>query len=101
MSNPFNNAVISLLFLDIDLLSHNPSKAQHNSQNSVDLYLYSSLLNSITLQDQARIRGISHHSCVSAWLRTMSSESLGLTLSAQEFMVVFRFWLSILCFLVP
>ena len=72
----------------------NPSKAQHIFQYSVDLHCYSSLLDYVTLQDQARIRGIFHHFCASAWLQAKGmSVPLGLTLPAHEFMVALWFWL--------
>ena len=54
-------------------------------QHFVDFHNFSILLSSLSLRDQARVRGISHHSCASAWLRVIPSESLGLTLSSQEF----------------
>ena len=60
-----------------------PSKAQSVFQHSVDLHHFSSLLDSCSLQDQARLRAISHHSCASAWLRAIPSEPLGLTLSCD------------------
>ena len=41
----------------------------------MDLYCYSSL-NSVPLHDQARIQGISHYSCASAWLQAIPSEPL-------------------------
>ena len=72
-----------------------PSKAQSVFQHSVDLYNFSTLLNSCTLRDQARVRGISHHPSASAWLRAIPSESLGLTLSGGEFVTALRYWLGI------
>ena len=72
-----------------------PSKAQSIFQHSMDLYRFSSLINSCSVQDQARFRAISHHSCASAWLQAIPSEPLGLTLSGQEFVVVLRYWLGI------
>ena len=69
-----------------------PSKAQSIFQHSLDFHNFSALLNSCSLHDQARIP---HHSCASAWLRAIPSESLGLTLSGQELVVALQYWLGI------
>ena len=61
------------------------SEAQRLYQFQLDTCQSSSLLSSCLLRDQARIRAISSHPCVSAWLRAIPSVSLGLTMSRQEF----------------
>ena len=72
-----------------------PSKAQSVFQHSVHLSHFSSLLDSCSVRDQARLHAISHHSCASAWLRAIPSEPLSLTLSEQEFVVALWYWLGI------
>ena len=61
----------------------------------VDLYCFSSLLDLCSVRDQARLRPIFRLFLASAWLRAIPSDPLGLTLSAQEFVVAFRYWLGI------
>ena len=78
--------------------SHHPSKTQSIFQYSVDHHHFSSLLNSSSLRDRARVRGVSHHSCASAWLWAIPSGLLGLTMSGHEFVVSLRYWLGISLF---
>ena len=71
------------------------SEAQRLYQFQLDTCQSSSLLSSCSLRDQARIRAISSHPCVSAWLRGIPSVSLGLTMSRQEFVCSLWYWLGI------
>ena len=62
-----------------------PACGQRVFQHKLDIARQTLLLNSLTIRDQARIRSISADPCTSSWLRAIPCDSLGLSMSSQEF----------------
>ena len=65
-----------------------PACGQHVFQHELDIAHQTLLLNSLTIRDQARIR-------TSSWLRAIPCDSLGLSMSSQEFVCSLQYWLGV------
>ena len=72
-----------------------PACGQRVFQRELDIARQTLLLNSLTIRDQARIHSISADPCTSSWLRVIPCDSLGLTMSSQEFVCFLRYWLGV------
>ena len=72
-----------------------PACGQRVFQHELDIVSQTLLLNSLTIQDQARICSISADPCTSSWLRAIPCDSLGLSMSSQEFVCSLRYWLGV------
>ena len=81
--------------LSLTMCASQLSEAQRIFQLHLNTCQFNSLLSSCSLRDQARIHAISSHTCASAWLRTIPSVSLGLTIFGQEFVCSLWYWLGI------
>ena len=72
-----------------------PACGQRVFQHELDIARQTLLLNSLTIRDQARIRSISADPCTSSWLRAIPCDSLGLSMSSQEFVCSLRYRLGV------
>ena len=74
--------------------------SQQSLQSMLDSGLSSSLKDSASIRDRARLNTIcSQHA--GAWLRALPNLSLGLAMPSKEFSVAWRVWLGILIFNLP
>ena len=72
-----------------------PACGQRVFQHELDIARQTLLLNSLTIWDQARIRSISADPCTSSWLWAIPCDSLGLSMSSQEFVCSLRHWFGV------
>ncbi|XP_062512057.1 uncharacterized protein LOC134187899 [Corticium candelabrum] len=90
-------------FLQLPLPDNNhkiDSTSQHQLQLRLDSALWSSLKESASIRDRARLNTISGQH-TGAWLRAIPNPNLGLSMPKREFSVALRIWLGIPIFPSP